>query len=857
MRTGTRALIVFSILFAAAGASAQTAPTGGAPIVSASIDPEVRGLFRFRARTGKTPLAYVASERFEVDGVAPVVIRFAAAPSPAKLAKLTALGVEELTPLSSGAYAAKVSAAHLALFESDPTVLHVTLDLPHRAPRPLDQSAIETGIAAARRSLRKKDGTLLDGAGIRIADIDSGTFVFHPSFYRADGGLFAWVDVDGDGKLTPGKDGVDLDRSGSIEPAEVLRTLLVDSPDRRSSEFDAAIDYVFVDTNGNGVRDFGGKDFTETTPAHGEPLFVVDDVDGNGKISAPEKLLRLGTSKVAAARSTRTYTRGNSTYGIFAYGNSIMRTADVLSDSSHGTAVGAILVGGVPDRSRMLGLAPGAELLAVGYSGRDPSGTTASVQWAIDQKADVILTEYAPYSGFPLDGSTEEETLLDAAVEKGIAVVNPAGNLARGYKHRTVKLASGSNAIELRTDASFSGAPYIGLTLLHRGDARALTLKLTMPDGTIVDVPAASTEGPLELAKGRLLDVVRRTSARGTHEIHVQIYAWDGSTWGTLPAGKYSLSVASDAPVEVDLYCSDSNNSWGGGFMFTENTMTRTICHPATSDKGIGVAAYNLREDAWKDPIGTLASYSSIGPRIDGTIGMDLAAPANPFAATVPDSPTAKDIVFDQFGGTSGAGPHVAAALALVKQMNPTLGGTALQNKLLETARRDAMVTTDQTRWGKGKLDVAAALGVARTSGTPPKVTLVVPENPTIGKPVEVRLEVEDDGVDLRARWDLDYDGKPDTEWEPIGGKTFTSDAIATKDIKVEVLDADGFLAGATARIVFGEPKVEPLTPASDPGGGDGGCGCVVVGRAGQRNTIASGALLAVLAVRRRRRAAR
>ena len=237
MRTGTRALILLSIVLGVTGAAAQTTPGGGGPaVVTKSIDSEVRGLFRFRARTGKTPLAYIASERFEVDGVAPVVIRFAAPPTPAKLAKLTAAGVEALTPLASGAYSAKIGAAHLALFESDPSILRVTLDLPHRAPRPLDQSAVETGIAAARRTLRKKDGTALDGTGMRIADIDSGTFVFHPVFYRADAGVYAWVDVNGDGKLTPAKDGVDLDGNGTIEPHEVLRQLLVSSPDRAGSE---------------------------------------------------------------------------------------------------------------------------------------------------------------------------------------------------------------------------------------------------------------------------------------------------------------------------------------------------------------------------------------------------------------------------------------------------------------------------------------------------------------------------------------------------------------------------------------------------------------------------------------------
>jgi MYXO-CTERM domain-containing protein len=180
--------------------------------------------------------------------------------------------------------------------------------------------------------------------------------------------------------------------------------------------------------------------------------------------------------------------------------------------------------------------------------------------------------------------------------------------------------------------------------------------------------------------------------------------------------------------------------------------------------------------------------------------------------------------------------------------MHPTMAAAELQKKLLDIAKRDSFVTTDAAKWGKGKLDVAAALGIARKNGAPPKVTLVVPDSPSINTPVEVKLEVEDDADGVLARWDLDYDGKPDTVWEPIGSKTFTSDVLATKDIKVEVLDADGYLAGATARIVFGEPK--PVTPAS-AAPDDGGCGCNTPGRSSAAAPLSLA--LALVLLRRRK----
>jgi len=835
------ALLLLPLLLAPAGeATAQTsaAPptTAAAKATPTRIDPAIANVFGFRSRTGRTPLAYERNDRFEREGLLPVVIRFAAPPARVGL-----------LPLASGAFAASIDESELARLQVDPNVVRVSCDLRRRVLRPLDQSAEETGIAGARRALRLKDGTALDGRGTRIADIDSGTFVYHPSLFHGDGGIHRWVDVNGDGQLTPGIDGVDLDGSGKVDDNEKLRILSVDSP-VHGAGFDAGVDYVYVDTNGNGERDLG-REFDEKTPAFGEPIFVVDDVDRDGKLALSERLLRLGTSKLAAVQANKTYTRGSGTSGINAYGLSLLRNPDTLSNADHGTAVAGILVGGVPERSQLLGLSPGAELLSI--SSREPAAT--SIQWAVDQKADVILTEYADYTGHPLDGSSEEELLLDAAAEKGIAVVNPAGNLGDAFKHRSVSLATGTNTFLLKTTYGFDGAPLVEFTVLHRGDPRALSLKVTMPDGIVINVPAGSTSGPLELEKNRMLLVTRRTSVGGTHEIHLELYAYATSGYGKLPPGRYVLAIDADAPVDAELFCKDSNTSWGYGLVFEQNTPTRTICHPATNNRGITVAAYVLHGAAG-EIAGTLEKYSSVGPRLDGVAGIDLAAPANPFAPTTPPDPASMTVDYEQFGGTSGAGPHVASAIALLKQLEPTKSAAELQQKLLDTARRDSFVA-DEIRWGKGKLDVLRALDLPRTSSSPPRVTLTFPKPAPLGKPVEIAVASEGGTPPLRVKWDLDEDGKTEGEWEPLGTKTVSSSIPAFKDIKVDVLDGAGHLAGATARIVFAEPKQPdpPTTPAADPvpvSEEGGGCGCTTTAR-GDRGFLVA-ALLALALGRRR-----
>ena len=125
-------------------------------------------------------------------------------------------------PYASGAYGARVDERAVRALAAEPAVARVQVDLPVTAPEPLESSAQETRIGPARRALRAADGTELDGRGTLVVDIDSPVFVYHPGLFRADAGVFPWVDVDGDGALTPGVDGVDLDLDGVVAPAEVL-----------------------------------------------------------------------------------------------------------------------------------------------------------------------------------------------------------------------------------------------------------------------------------------------------------------------------------------------------------------------------------------------------------------------------------------------------------------------------------------------------------------------------------------------------------------------------------------------------------------------------------------------------------
>lgn len=234
-----------------------------------------------------------------------------------------------------------------------------------------------------------------------------------------------------------------------------------------------------------------------------------------------------------------------------------------------------------------------------------------------------------------------------------------------------------------------------------------------------------------------------------------------------------------------------------------------------------------------------------------GVPGIDVAAPDNPLAAVPPHGRSVTFGSYQPFGGTSGAGPHVAAAAALLRQMFPMETGAQLRARILEHARRDALVA-DEDSWGAGRLDVAGAFGVEEPAGSNPTLTVMAPSYVQVMHDAVITVNVVDDEpqTSLRMRWDDDYDGTWDTEWVALGERRITAHAVGTLTARVEVRDGQGHTAGAVAVVTVG---TEP--PPSM------GCGCRVgagygAGRRGYAYALGSlGVAAAMMGARRKRRA--
>lgn len=724
------------------------------------------------------------------------------------------------------------------------------------------------------------------GRGVTIADVDSAIDVFHPAFFRGDGGYVDWIDVDGDGVLTPGRDAIDLDGDGLVgegETARVLRAAPVDLgggsvAGARPDGFHPGFDWLYLDTDGDGRRDTAlDTDVREDTPALGEPLFTPDDADRDGVLGPHERLVRLGTSKIARfyvdligprIPFRREYVRGTDlrfarrdyTGGIYGYG-----------DTLHGTGVLGILAGDLPlVGRRWVGVAPDAELVGAFYWGDTQS---EPVMWALSQGADVVLHEYVNWTREALDGGDALGALIDRSTADGAVHVCPAGNIGGARKHVRARLDPAS-PLALPIDVPASVVYWEGT--LHAPEGAGLRARLREPAGTETELARGTV---VTLVGGAMLYVDRRTTDRGRDVLSFVV-----ATGSSAPVaeGRHTLLVDASDAGELDAFVSDTTSGFGLGVAFPEALATDagTVSWPSTSDACISVGAVPAfldDEGDWvrggPEETNVLRAYSSRGPRIDGEQRVHVVAPDNPWSTlgagdVFPQYPgflVAPEGAFQIFGGTSGAGPHVAGVAALVVERG--LRGLAVRDRLTSTAWDDGLVPSlPDPGYGFGRLDALRAVNGMEPvdfGGGPPHVTLEASAS-RVEPGEEVVLTVtafDPEGSPVLVRWDEGYDGVWDSDYAEVAPRTWTPVVDGGRGwafTKVRARDVYGRVSEASVRVRVGalpempdagppDAGLDPVDASVSPDAGAappaGGCGCRASG-----TTRPSGVLLALLA---------
>lgn len=828
------------------GAPVANAAPGGARAVEPRLEllggSSLRAIPAFGPRAGRTP----------------VLLSLSREPTAADLIALESAGAKIERGAGGAALvhdrvvAADLGSAQAAALAALPFVRKVELDGPPvRAPRPLDFTASLINADATWRS-HVDGGPALTGAGVTICDLDNGTDISHPLFFHADGGFFSFIDTNGNKKLDPGVDQIDLG-NGPV----TIRAMNGIVIDRRTGEplfgseaaaFDPTYDYLYADENGDGKRNFGvSEGFTEATPGYGERLFVLDDVDGSGTLDEGEKLVALGTSKVKTFRiDSDVYRRGEN-----------LIEAPFFEDMLHGVGSSGVMVAGQPGFSKLVGMAPDADLVMA--TSTDGYAQYQMMVFCKQEGARVMLHEYAPWVGFHLDGSSQVERLIDDQNADGIAHINPAGNLSTSKKLYKKTVPSGSTtSISIEVPEGLN-PQYMVASLLWRDTSRDLQLTLNRPGGASFTFPLDNPQGFQEAFDGEL-DVAgyRDDSTRGTAMVLFYLYPTGGGP-GTVPAGTWTLDVEdptspAGAPLTLFGYVQDEVSGWGLGIHFpVDSSEDHLIGWPGTADHGLAVAAFTGHP--FNDAVtGERAFYSGRGRRIDDEPLLWISAPDNPI---VPARFDTGELSYIVYGGTSGASPHVTAASALIIQADPTLTGDGVKEKIREGAVVDASTgAVPNEDFGNGKLDVYRAIfGEAPPGGSPPKLdnqAFTVAPGPS-----SVTVAASDpDGDALVLEIDREYDGAYD---ETLAGSSVPLDLTEGSYLfKVRATDTTGRTDQALLRVTVQPPAVgeEPSDDDDEPTNrfyASGG-GCAVRGAEMPAPAIGAVGALGLLGLFRRRR---
>ncbi len=219
----------------------------------------------------------------------------------------------------------------------------------------------------------------------------------------------------------------------------------------------------------------------------------------------------------------------------------------------------------------------------------------------------------------------------------------------------------------------------------------------------------------------RLIVGEQRTNNKGTHKLDWVLWGWRDRL-RQLPNRAWPVRVVnpSDQPIDVLLRIADNKTSWIGGAHFRGegfSTQTSSATWPSTAtandQHGLSVFAFTGRADraggAESEATGDLRNYSGHGPRIDGVDLLGVAAPDNPSTTWPASANEVGPAGYGSFNGTSGAGPHVAGALALLVQA----GWSANEGLTLITQNAfidDQVEAGPAQAWGAGKLRLDRAL---------------------------------------------------------------------------------------------------------------------------------------------------
>ena len=407
----------------------------------------------------------------------------------------------------------------------------------------------------------------------------------------------------------------------------------------------------------------------------------------------------------------------------------------LINSGSHGTGCTGITAGdgsASGTENPRMGIAPGAEIIYV-HKIWDETGTLNAITYFQNKANELNRPIVISYSGGTkygfADGSDPVSQAFDSFCENGRLAVVACGNYYTTTDHGlgTTTFGNPTNGIGFIIDSyTNSGSePFddlVDIVFFYKlGDNFDVTV--TDPGSNSYETTVLDEDESFDTAYGKL-------HIFHSDDASLEVVVTDEV--GTVTVGD-DWTIALNVP---DASYDDEGGNWSSwvyekniaAHHSTHNTSDITLNINSSGQDCISVAGHSKTS-------GSIYSGSSAGLTFDNRQKPEISAPTNAYTA---DNASANS--YSSLGGTSGAAPHAAGALALMLQRFPNITPAQARSQLTDYAFTDtqtaAFGTEPNKRFGYGKLNAFRAVFPQ----------LDVPEN--------VQIELLNNDTEIRISWD-------------------------------------------------------------------------------------------------------
>lgn len=479
----------------------------------------------------------------------------------------------------------------------------------------------------------------------------------------------------------------------------------------------------------------GGFDYTH-------PAFF-DDATGTLRI---KRVWEQGTTEGTAPEA-------------FGYGIELTTQEAILAagadntTQSHGSHVAAIAAGAnrVEDNP-FYGIAPEADIVLVSKGAVTANSANISdaiayiYNYADEVGKPCVINMSLGWNQGPHDGTSAFDQVADQLQGSGRVLVGSMGNYGNDAVH-VGKTFTGTDDEPLKAMVYYKISPSasnVGGEIDIWGDkGMEFDFKVIVTrtsDGTEL---SASEVMNVSASEGATQEFILSNRISGNVIITTEVNPLNGKPHVFVTLGVKSRSMGMTVGVVVIPRSAGTVHAWtDAGYTtfetevpegWTPGDKNHTLCEiGGTGNKIISVGAYvssnsyveygSTQTKHTDEKLGAIASFSSVGPTIDGRMKPDVLAPGTFIASAVnsydayrSSYPSALVVAKDDrayyysyMQGTSMAAPFVSGVIATWLQAHPTLDSDAIRAVLAKTAFNDEY--TNAATGGYGKIDAYAGL---------------------------------------------------------------------------------------------------------------------------------------------------